>query len=102
MVVEQIVDNKTDEEWKRQLTPEQYENACPKITNIRGFIALLLYASNYYVCVNNNDASTNTMPLSRVYENSTRDPRAYPNQKSKAYMNYKMNLNILLLMYLLS
>jgi peptide-methionine (R)-S-oxide reductase len=25
MVVEQIVDNKTDEEWKRQLTPEQYE-----------------------------------------------------------------------------
>jgi peptide-methionine (R)-S-oxide reductase len=25
MVVEQIVDNKTDEEWKRQLIPEQYE-----------------------------------------------------------------------------
>src|SRR6266516_7866969 len=25
MAVERIVDNKTDEEWKRHLTPEQYE-----------------------------------------------------------------------------
>jgi hypothetical protein len=82
MVVEQIVDNKTDEEWKRQLTPEQYENACPKITNIRGFIALLLYASNYYVCVNNNDASTNTMPLSTEYMRTQRETQGHTLTKS--------------------
>jgi hypothetical protein len=77
-----IRDVTTSESDRLRNYKDHHIDACPKITNIRGFIAFLLYASNYYVCVNKNDASTNTMPLSTEYMRTQRETQGHTLTKS--------------------